>query len=194
MNINPTKKRKKGAQINLLPSQEFSQTTLGRFLNWITSTFRLIVIVTELFVMIAFLSRFWLDAKINDQKDEITNKQAAINLTMDFEREFRNLQYKLKLYKEIESSLPPISNWLNNLTTSLPTDVYLTSINYTEKNGLSIQGISGNEISIQQTLANIKAKDNFAGAFLSEIKTGEENFSVLNFKIWAISRSNITTN
>ena len=47
-------------EINLLPQKGFEATTAGRILAWILSTFRIIVIITELLVMVAFLSRFWL--------------------------------------------------------------------------------------------------------------------------------------
>ena len=63
--------RKKSSRINLLPQEEFAASTLGRILAWILSTFRILVIMTELIVILAFLSRFWLDARTTDLNEEI---------------------------------------------------------------------------------------------------------------------------
>lgn len=179
----PLKIKKKEPEINLLPSKSFSETVTGRVLSWVISTFRTIVIVTELLVMVAFLSRFWLDAKINDQEEEIANKKAAISSTIQFEQEFRALQSKLEVYKKITSLSPPISDWLEIITSSLPVDVYLTSINYSTKNGLVIEGLSSNEIGIQQLVTNIQSKEYFKGVSLTEIKANERDVSILNFTI-----------
>ena len=80
---------RKKRQINLLPQEEFAASTLGRVLNWLLTTFRYIVIVTEIVVMTAFLSRFWLDAKSTDLNELIKQKQAVIAASADFEKEFR---------------------------------------------------------------------------------------------------------
>ncbi|MCS7091812.1 MAG: PilN domain-containing protein [Patescibacteria group bacterium] len=179
----PSKAKKRSSDINLLPSKSFSQTVAGRILSWTASTFRIIVIITELLVMIAFLSRFWLDAKINDQKDEISNKKAAISATLDFEREFRDLQSKLEIYKNITDNSHQKSNWFNEITSSLPADVYLTSINYSAKTGLNLEGVSPNEVSIQQLITNIQSRQFFNDASLLNIKTNEKDISILNFEI-----------
>lgn len=180
----PLKTKKKEPEINLLPSKNFSETITGRVLLWITSTFRIIVIFTELLVMIAFLSRFWLDAKINDQKDEIANKKAAITSTTEFEEYFKSTQTRLNIYKEIMNFSPSVSKWFSNITNSLPADVYLTSMSYfLSENKILIEGISPNEISIQQLMVNAKNKTDFSKVSLSELKTNEENLAFLNFKI-----------
>jgi hypothetical protein len=49
--------------INLLPADKFEFSPLGRFLLWMLSTGRVIVVLTELVVIIAFLSRFWFDRR-----------------------------------------------------------------------------------------------------------------------------------
>ncbi len=58
--------RKNQQLINLLPQEEFAVSTLGRILAWLMSTFRYIVIAVEMVVMLAFLSRFWLEWNTHD--------------------------------------------------------------------------------------------------------------------------------
>lgn len=52
--------------VNLLPTDRFEFSRTGRFLIWALSTGRLVVILTELVVILAFLSRFWLDRQLSD--------------------------------------------------------------------------------------------------------------------------------
>ena len=81
--------RKKQAQVNLLPQEEFAGTTFGRTLRWAMSSFRIIVIATEMIVMLTFLSRFWLDARNADLNDLIKQKSAVLSASADFEKEFK---------------------------------------------------------------------------------------------------------
>lgn len=79
-------RKKKTKAINLLPQEAFAKTTLGRTLTWLLSTFRIIVISVEMVVVVAFLSRFWLDARITDLNDELKQKQAVITSLATFEK------------------------------------------------------------------------------------------------------------
>src|SRR3990167_1085348 len=92
---------KEKALINLLPQEEFESSTFGRVLKWLLSSFRIMVIITELVVMTAFLSRFWLDAKTTDLNDSIKQKQAVIESQNNFEKEFRKTQNRLVIFKEV---------------------------------------------------------------------------------------------
>ena len=84
--------QKRTVGINLLPKEEFAASTWGRILTWLLSTFRIIVIFTEVIVMAVFLSRFWLDAKANDLNELLRKNQAILKTTTEFENEFRDIQ------------------------------------------------------------------------------------------------------
>src|SRR3990170_8059274 len=133
--------REKVSQINLLPQKEFASTTLGRILNWILSTFRIIVIVTEIIVMLAFLSRFWLDAKNTDLNEELKQKQASIASSLTFEKDFKDTQERLKIFSNLSASEEVISRAFSEISSRLPYDVILTSIAF-GKDGLEIGGKS----------------------------------------------------
>ena len=88
--------KKKTSVINLLPQEEFRKSPVGRILHWATTTFRTIVIITELIVIVAFLSRFSLDAKNADLNDIVRQNQSIIESYKDFEIEFRQIQQRIK--------------------------------------------------------------------------------------------------
>src|SRR3989344_3425468 len=64
--------------INLIGEGDFSRTPIGRIVTWATTYGRYIMILTEIIVLLAFISRFSLDRKLTDLKEEITQKQAII--------------------------------------------------------------------------------------------------------------------
>ena len=92
-------KTKKTSQINLIPAEGLKATTGGRILSWVLSTFRVFVIITELFVIAAFVSRFFLDAKNTDLTDEIRESQAVILSYQDLEKNFKDIHKRIDVYK-----------------------------------------------------------------------------------------------
>jgi len=174
--------RKKQKLVNLLPKEEFASSTLGRVLKWLLSSFRVIVIVTEMIVMGAFLSRFWLDAKSADLTDEVRQKQSILIALSEFENDFKDVQKKLSIISGLEvSNINPQEN-LDIVSSLLPQDVYLSA--YGISNGtIKISGISPSERSVAQLLANLKSHENFSDVSLSQLGSAESQTSLLLFEI-----------
>jgi len=147
--------REKENKINLLPQKGFEKSTAGRVLTWILSTFRIIVIVTEIIVMVAFLSRFWLDAKNTDLRDEIEQKQAVLSATSSFDRDFKEAQTRLRIFSELTQGK------------------------------FILKGKSPNVRSIDQLTVNLSASDTFNEAFVQEIATDEDNPTLFRFEVLA---------
>ena len=174
--------QKKKNKINLLPQEEFAQSTLGRVLTWLLSSFRIIVIVTEVFVMMVFLSRFWLDAKSADLNDLITQKQAVLVASADFENEFRGAQKKLGIFAELTAIDEPTTSYLNSTTSLVPPEVILSSFSFVG-NGIKIEGISPNERGIAQFVANLEASEEFEEVAITQIGTDKETQVLLTFAL-----------
>jgi len=167
--------------INLLPQNEFEASTLGRILRWALSTFRYIVIITELIVMGAFLSRFWLDAQNSDLNESIKQKVGIISGYQDIEKEFNLAQKKLKIFSEI-SKQPPKSEVVKTISSLLPSDVSLSSLSL-GVDSAQISAISASERGIAQFITNLEAQKQFGGVELSQLASDKENQSYIIFTI-----------
>lgn len=176
--------QKKKHQINLLPEANFENTTAGRVLSWILSTFRIIVIVTEIIVMVAFLSRFWLDAQNTDLNDEIENRTNVLAASQNFEEEFRNTQNKLNIFSELTKNQSVYAETLNILASYLPPDLYLTAATLTG-NSLQIEGATSNEVSVQQLIVNLSSTERLHNVKLNDLGTTSKDSNLFNFKISA---------
>jgi len=174
--------RKKGSEINLLPQEGFATTTTGRVLLWILSSFRIIVIVTEILVMVAFLSRFILDTNNTDLDEEMQQKSSLVAAQRSFESEFRSIQNKLAIYSELTDNQISISTTLTGIVESLPQDVFLTQIAF-KNTGSSITGFSSNEKGIQQFIVNLESRDTFTRVSLTGLNSNIDNPTLLEFDI-----------
>lgn len=171
----------KSKRINLLPQEEFEASVMGRVLRWAMGTFRIIVIVTEMVVMGAFLSRFWLDAQNSDLSEQISSESAQISAQADFEKEFRGIQKKLGIFKDInQTSLS--SDKLNMLASKIPGDVVLTSITINSATA-DVKGTSGSETGIAQLISNLKAESSFKQVDLGSLGSSETDSGIINFSI-----------
>lgn len=172
----------KQPKINLLPQEEFETTTFGRVINWALSSFRIIVILTEMVVMLAFLSRFWLDARLTDLNDLIKQKQAVIQAQSDFESKFRLLQKRLSVFASFKQEGLDTSGVISSLTSSLPDDVSLLGFSQKEAK-MEIAGTSASERSIAQLIANLEANESFEKVFLKDVSVNPDNQSLLVFTV-----------
>ena len=85
---------KKSNSINLLKKQT---SIVDRFVNWAPTIGRLVVILTEVVALSAFIYRFSLDRQLIDLHSKITQEQAIVNYLKDNEASYRNLQDRLTL-------------------------------------------------------------------------------------------------
>lgn len=177
--------QKKQSQINLLPEANFEYTTAGRVLSWILSSFRIIVIVTEIIVMIAFLSRFWLDAQNTDLNDQLKEKSAVLTASKNFEKEFENTQKRLKIFSELIKNEGMYTDVLKTVVSYLPPDLYLTTV-ILKEDSLQIEGSTPNEVSVQQLIVNLSYSGKFSSVGLAELNTDPQDPILLNFKLGAV--------
>lgn len=117
-------------EVSLLPKEADNNSLFARTLRWLTSVGRVIIIFTELIVIAAFLSRFWLDRKNSDLSETLRQQKAIIGSTKEFENEYLSLQNRLTTIKKFYSLSPRYADFFKSISQSLPPDVYLQSLSF----------------------------------------------------------------
>lgn len=130
--------------VNLLPQTEFDASVWGKILKWALSTGRYIVILTELVVIAAFLSRFKLDKDYSDLGDRITGKKSILTALQNTETKFRTTQNQLAEAKRVIDSSLPVGNVLDEISGNVPAGVTLTSVVMDAK-GVIVSGVAEND-------------------------------------------------
>lgn len=176
-------KNQKEHEINLLPQEEFDASSAGRILKWILSTFRYIVITTEIVVISAFLSRFFLDAKSNELTDAIIQKKAIVASYSTFETEYRGTQRRLDIFKNYTSDSLSITPVIDSITKNIPANTNLTelSINGTK---VTLTGEASEEANVSNFVANLSTSPFFENVNLNSIESKTDT-NLLSFQILA---------
>ncbi|MBI4062406.1 PilN domain-containing protein [Candidatus Gottesmanbacteria bacterium] len=156
--------------INLIGEGDFSNTPIGRVITWATTYGRYIMILTEIIVLLAFISRFSLDRKLTDLNEEISQKQAIIETNSDLEQRIRTIQQKLKGLGTLVSSQSGPSQTLQSIRTALPPDVYLESLDISEKSA-KLAVIAGTTQGIASLLTNLAGNPRFGDIQVGDISS-----------------------
>lgn len=167
-------------EISLLPTEEFEKTRLGRFLKWALSFGRWIVIVTELIVILCFLSRFKLDRDLTDLGERIRQQQAIIASFGDLEKNFRNLQKRLATIDRLEKEQLLASALLDELSKTVPLDVSLNEMTVKEKE-MEISGLALSEAGLGSFIKELGENQRFEKIILENVsreETGEIEFKL----------------
>ncbi len=170
----------RGKPVNLLPPSEFESSFWGRFLKWAVTGGRYIIIITELVVILAFLSRFKLDKDISELSEEIQGKVNVLEAELPVETEFREQQRRLAGANEILNSRYQAGMILDKLTEKVSDEVKLSNLDMgrqvirVEANSLGEQGLG-------QLLSGLSVDPTWKGVELNQIQ--EEPLKGIKFTL-----------
>ena len=176
-------------EISLLPESENINSLSSRALHWTASVGRYIIVFTELIVIIAFISRFWLDRKSADLSEVVRQQKAILDSTALFEKDFNLVQQKLKIIKEFYGGIPQYDQKLSTLADSTPPDIVFETLSISKD--LKINRIIVNasafalkESSIVDFLTNLTVNPEISTVNIRTIeKKARENRYLINFAL-----------
>lgn len=114
--------------INLLPASDFELSFWGRFLKWAVTAGRYIIIVTEMVVIAAFLSRFKLDQDVSDLASTLEGERNVLEAQRETEMEFRGVQARLAAAETMLNSQLGVEKKINQIVEKIPSPVKLASL------------------------------------------------------------------
>lgn len=125
--------------INLLPQSEFETSFWGKFLTWALSTGRYVIILTELVVIVAFMSRFKLDRDLQVLSDKISGQKNILNATLSYETHFRQIQTKITAVEKMLDTQPKVAETIDLVTSKVTPGLKLENVNV-DLDGVSVTG------------------------------------------------------
>ncbi|MCL4360262.1 hypothetical protein M1555_03360 [Patescibacteria group bacterium] len=173
-------------EINLLGHEDLAHTPQGRLVLWALTYGRYIMIGTEIVVLLAFISRFSLDRKLTDLKDEIDQKQAILTANKPLETEIQDVDSRLTAIKSLTAGQSAPVDLLSLLASILPSDVRLKSIDITQKK-LSANVFAGTTPGFSQFLVNLQALQAIGNIEIGDIS--RDPVSGISFSFTADIRS-----
>lgn len=171
-------------EISLLPEAENPNSFGAIFFKWVTTVGRWVIVVTELIVISAFISRFWLDRKNSDLSEVVRQQEAILNSTKYFESEYASFQERLATIKQTYSNQPEYDQQILSLIKSTPTDLIYDNIS-TQKNSdneliTTASLITASEDSIINFVTNLMLNPDIKSVDINRIekKPKENNYTI----------------
>lgn len=172
----------KSITINLLGEEDLKHTPQGRLIGWALTYGRYIMIGTEIVVLLAFISRFSLDRKLTDLKEEIAQKQIILEANSDLERDIRLLQDQVAKLKQTMTNQQVPLDTLILIQSLLPADVSVDTLDVTTER-LSMSAIAGTTQGFSQFLTNLQATKQLSRVDIGDIK--KSALTGIEFKLTA---------
>lgn len=164
-------------QINLIPKDSFEFSTLGKILSWTTTTGRVLVVLTEFIVLLAFGSRFYFDKKVNDLSETILQKQVQIQAFAETEKTMRRIIAKQAPVDNYLIKNITFSQRYDSLAKLIPSGVSLEKLTI-DKNGMGMVGESTSELGFAQLLRSVKKMTGIANLSMKDTSFDQTSGSV----------------
>lgn len=179
----PKSHHKLTIHLDLLRPQSNPEKLAVKLIRWLLSTGRYIFILVEALVLVAFISRFKLDADLQENKEAIEQQIPYIESLKPFEILIRQTQFKLSTISSFHKTSADYGQILKKIADQTPSDVKLISLSL-EKNvaivsiHLNAQTQNNNDLAL--FLAGLKQDPFFANATITSVgfEKGRLNFSV----------------
>lgn len=155
-------------KVNLLPPTEFELSFWGRFLKWAVTTGRYIIILTELVVIIAFLSRFKLDEDQRNLDDQIATQVNFLDSEQPQLDEFFRVQKRLKLIEKQIDAQKVFSSDMEYIANVIPNEIQISSYTF-GKNDISFSALTLNEKSLGTAIVALNKERKWKSIDLSQI-------------------------
>lgn len=147
---------------------------LDRFMDWTLTIGRLIVIITEVVAVIAFIYRFSLDEKLVDLHSAIKQKQSIISVLKNDENKYRNLQDRITLAAIFSEKADKSNQTITDIAGLIPKQARINNL-ILNKNQLNI-GI--NVVSVFPLASLINSLKSYSGVKSISIDSIESKPSV----------------
>ena len=165
--------------VNLIPKEKAKKRTWGKFLNWVLTYGRYIIIGTEIVLLIILLFRFKLDRNLGNLSEELKEKQTKIESFGNLEEQTLSLQAHLAAIKRIETQSKSPTQTLSSLSSLTPSDVIFTKLEINQSDvNLSATAFSLEGFAL--FIESLKRSNDFRNISLEKI---EEDSSGIDFTI-----------
>ncbi len=147
---------------------------LARSIHWVTTTGRYIVIVVEMIVIVAFLSRFKLDADLAALQDPINRQVAFIQSLKKQEDLIRQTQFQLQSVNQIQAQVPNYTAHIAKIAQLTPQTIKLANVDFDQtqsfpKTDLTISGQSPSTIELSAFMRVLQKEADFEEITLTNI-------------------------
>jgi Tfp pilus assembly protein PilN len=170
--------------INLLPRDEFENSTLGVVLEWGLVFGKWAVIITQLVVMGAFLYRFTLDRSLTDLRKSIAKQVAVVKSYEQIEKDYILIQKRVIQAKSAIETEDVVINTLGELLRITPTEVWFDRVNLTPTT-MTLTAYAASLPGFAQFLTGVQNDPLFNGVRIGKLESSKTKGAQIQFDLSA---------
>lgn len=156
-------------ELSLLPDESNNSSFSARVIRYLTTIGRYIIVFTELIVISAFISRFWLDRQNSDLSESLRQQKAILESTFEFEKEYTSLQTRLKYISDNYNNQPAYVDNIKAIVTSIAPDVFFQKLSINPDTA-TLSLYSYQEDSLVNTIVNMSLNPSFNSIDIRKIE------------------------
>lgn len=167
----------KGKGFNLLKPQLEPPTVWTKIYDWIVGTARLVVIIVELIVVVAFGIRLFVDIQERQLDDDIATKESIIRALQESETRYIKIQSKTGAFRDGWEETPVYTDVYAEINNYLPVDAVELSVQVQGDRVFASGRASVSEIGKME--ASFKDSDTFKDTELVQLESKGSSSSEL---------------
>lgn len=148
-----------------------------RFITWALTIGRVVVILTELVALSAFLYRFSLDRQLIDIHSKIKQEQAVVDYQKDYEKTFRDIQNRISLTSNFGAAAEGKVKMLNDIISFAPSGMAFNSI-YLQEDRMRLSITSSSISAISNFIKQLKSYPKIANVIVEKIEDRTSSASI----------------
>ena len=160
--------------VNLLPPSEFEQSFWGRFLKWAVTAGRYIIILTELVVILAFLSRFKLDEDLRNVNERIETQINFLESEQPRLDEFLIVQKRIGLVETALKKRVMMTETMKYMDNKKPPEIITTQMSIS-KEEVTLSAITLSETALGDMMVSMSRDGIWKSLDLTQIISDTDN-------------------
>lgn len=169
-------------RVNLLPTDRFEYSSFGRFLRWTLTTGRYLVVLTELVVIIAFLSRFWFDRTLTDLRESRIKKEGVVDSFQQVLTDFLRTKSQLSMIRTVLSEQYGVNDRLTQIQSLTPSGVEYKEMRISSQSA-ALRGFAANPDTLSSFLSALQGSAAFDQMTLKSLGLSTDRAPGVDFEI-----------
>lgn len=169
-------------RVNLLPVDRFEYSRVGRFLKWALSIGRRVVMLTELVVIAAFLSRFWFDRSLVNLREQRIQKEAVVDSYDTVLQTFLKTQSQLSAIRNILNSQYNVAGRLTDIQSSTPEGVDYEEIDVSSRSA-TVRGTASAGPVLSGLLSRLQQTPGVSKVTVKLLELSRKRFPGFDFEV-----------
>jgi len=164
---------------------------VDRFITWALTVGRVVIILTEVIALGAFLYRFSLDRQLIDLHSKIKQEQAVVSYLKDNEDTFRNIQNRLSLAANFGGIAENQVKLLGDMVSFAPSGMVFNNIAIQEDR-IRINASTNLVSSLSEFVKKLRSYSKIENVIIEKIENKPSSASI-TFGITALLKQNAKT-